>query len=114
MRHLKTDQIEELKKLLVSKLNKLEDYQEDVEAADPANDPERGSSNESGDDALESYNLIASGALENTTDLMIDEVKAALERIAKGTYGLDEKTGEPIPFERLKFFPEARTLVRPE
>jgi DnaK suppressor protein len=40
------------------------------------------------------------------------EVRAALERIADGTYGIDEETGEPIDPERLAALPTARTNVR--
>jgi len=40
------------------------------------------------------------------------EVDAALERIATGTYGIDEETGEPIDPDRLEAVPTARTNVR--
>lgn len=39
------------------------------------------------------------------------EVEAALDRIEKGTYGIDERTGEPIAPERLEALPAARTNV---
>ncbi|MFB1098319.1 TraR/DksA C4-type zinc finger protein [Terribacillus sp. JSM ZJ617] len=35
----------------------------------------------------------------------------ALDRIEEGTYGVSEKSGEPIPEERLKAEPTARLLV---
>lgn len=41
----------------------------------------------------------------------ITEIDAALERIAKGTYGVCEYSGEPIPKERLKAIPWARERV---
>ena len=41
----------------------------------------------------------------------IDEIDAALERISKGTYGICEYSGEPIPKERLKAIPWARERV---
>ncbi len=40
------------------------------------------------------------------------EVDAALGRIADGTYGIDEETGEPIDPARLEAVPTARTNVR--
>ena len=40
----------------------------------------------------------------------IAEIDAALERIRSGNYGVCEKTGEPIPLERLKANPYARTI----
>jgi RNA polymerase-binding transcription factor DksA len=39
------------------------------------------------------------------------ELQAALERVDAGTYGVDERTGEPIDPERLEAFPTARTNV---
>ncbi len=41
----------------------------------------------------------------------IDEIDAALRRIEKGTYGMCEYSGEPIPRERLKAIPWAREKV---
>ncbi len=57
--------------------------------------------------------------IENSTDHMLlekleselDEINAALNRIALGTYGICEKTNQPIPIERLKANPTARTMV---
>jgi DnaK suppressor protein len=44
----------------------------------------------------------------------IAEIDAALERITSSpaTFGLDEETGKPIPFERLDLIPYARVSVR--
>ncbi len=42
------------------------------------------------------------------------ELQAALERIDKGTYGIDEVTGDPIAPERLDARPTARTNVDTE
>ncbi len=42
------------------------------------------------------------------------EIEAALERVEKGTYGIDEVTGEPIDPERLRAMPAARTNVNTE
>ncbi len=39
----------------------------------------------------------------------LKQVEKALEKIDNGTYGYDETTGEPIPIERLKIYPEATT-----
>lgn len=39
------------------------------------------------------------------------EIKHALKKINDGTYGICEKTGEPIPKERLEIYPSARTIV---
>ena len=39
----------------------------------------------------------------------IGEINAAIVRMDNGRYGISEKTGEPISFERLKIIPWART-----
>jgi RNA polymerase-binding transcription factor DksA len=41
----------------------------------------------------------------------IDEIDDALRRIDRGTYGICEYSGEPIPRERLKAIPWARERV---
>ncbi len=41
----------------------------------------------------------------------IAEIDAALDRIPKGTYGICEYSGEPIPKERLEAIPWARERV---
>jgi DnaK suppressor protein len=39
------------------------------------------------------------------------EVEAALTRVAQGSYGICEETGEPIPFARLRAEPTTRYTV---
>jgi DnaK suppressor protein len=39
---------------------------------------------------------------------LLAEVDQALDRLRAGTYGVDEETGEPIPYERLRAVPWAR------
>ena len=39
---------------------------------------------------------------------LLAEVEHALEKVRAGTYGLDERTGEPIAYERLAAIPWAR------
>ncbi|MBA3025278.1 MAG: conjugal transfer protein TraR [Sulfurimonas sp.] len=67
------------------------------------------------------------GDLADATELQIDsmtdrvilsqlraellEIDAALGRIKSGSYGICEKTGKPIPKERLLANPVARTVV---
>jgi len=41
----------------------------------------------------------------------LQDVEDALKRIAEGTYGFDEKTGEPISKARLEVYPAARTAA---
>jgi DnaK suppressor protein len=39
---------------------------------------------------------------------VLAQVEAALDRLQRGVYGLDEETGEPISFERLEAVPWRR------
>ncbi len=48
----------------------------------------------------------------NNLDSQLNEVKAALERIEKGTYGLCEVCGKPIEKERLEANPSARVSIK--
>jgi DnaK suppressor protein len=41
---------------------------------------------------------------------LLAEVERALAKLHAGTYGFDEKTGEPIPYERLAAVPWAREI----
>ncbi len=41
----------------------------------------------------------------------LTDVDAALKRLEDGTYGVSEKTGEPISYERLLALPWARTTM---
>ncbi|HEX7724234.1 MAG TPA: hypothetical protein VF438_00665 [Candidatus Paceibacterota bacterium] len=52
-----------------------------------------------------------SGIVANL-DTQLAEVNAALDRIRKGTYGIDEKTGKSIERERLEANPSARTSLK--
>jgi DnaK suppressor protein len=45
-------------------------------------------------------------------DTQLSEVNAALDRIAKGTYGICEKCGTPIEEDRLMANPSARTSIK--
>jgi DnaK suppressor protein len=59
---------------------------------------------------IDADNAIDQKLLEDL-QAQLEEVKAALKRIAEGTYGICEKTGKPIPVERLEAYPAARTLA---
>jgi len=44
----------------------------------------------------------------------LQRIEDALKRIDKGTYGVSEVSGKPIPIERLEAIPTASTLVEEE
>lgn len=114
MKHLSEDQKKELRSRLEEKLARLTSYRQSVRDENPANDPDRLENNESGDEAMEAYEMLESEALQGESTSIIHEIRAALKRMDEGVYGVDEKTGQPIPYERLLLFPEARTGAEPE
>jgi RNA polymerase-binding transcription factor DksA len=50
-------------------------------------------------------------SLEKTLEGRLEEIIQALGRIEKGTYGISEVSGKPIPEDRLRAFPEAKTCA---
>ncbi len=112
MSHLTADQINRLQSILEEKLTGLHGFKTSMIEENPINNPDRVEENEAGDDAVEEFGILNAETLEQASGDMIDEVEAALLRIKAGTYGHDEITGEPIPFERLLVVPEARTAAR--
>lgn len=53
-------------------------------------------------------------ALGRNDQRLLTQVERALQRMDKGTYGLSEVTGKPIPIERLEALPWATTNVGDE
>jgi RNA polymerase-binding transcription factor DksA len=60
-------------------------------------------------DNIEEYE--SNNAVVAELEARLVEVNAALERIAAGTYGTCEVSGDPIEEERLKANPAARTSI---
>ncbi|OAJ57374.1 conjugal transfer protein TraR [Paraburkholderia ginsengiterrae] len=50
-------------------------------------------------------------SLRNVNDQRISDIERALRKIAEGTYGLSDASGEPIPKARLEAVPEAILTV---
>lgn len=67
--------------------------------------------NHPGDMGTEQFEQEREAGMELVHQEKLNEVNAALDRIDNGTYGLSEKSGKPIPEERLEAIPTARLLV---
>jgi DnaK suppressor protein len=66
-------------------------------------------------DAAEQTRTQEDAFLANDRDLSLrGEIEHALNKIAAGTYGLSELSGEPIGFRRLLAIPWARTTIDEE
>ncbi|HHT65024.1 MAG: TraR/DksA C4-type zinc finger protein [Caldicoprobacterales bacterium] len=64
--------------------------------------------NHPADTGSETYEMEKQFTLSRHQARQVDEVKAALERIGKGSYGYCESCGKSIAFERLDVIPETR------
>jgi DnaK suppressor protein len=70
--------------------------------------------NHPADMATEQFEQERDAGLNMVREDRLTEINDALERIEKGTYGYSEKSGKPIPVERLEIMPTARNLVEEE
>lgn len=75
------------------------------------NDEQHGAITLSGDAAADTAQANTNLELQEELDAQLAEVDAALERLASGTYGIDEVTGEPIDPARLEALPTARRNI---
>jgi DnaK suppressor protein len=64
-----------------------------------------------GDTGSDTFEREKDLAILEQLEAELAELQAALDRIDKGTYGIDEVTGEPIDPARLEALPTARTNV---
>ncbi|MFC4558610.1 hypothetical protein ACFO3D_10360 [Virgibacillus kekensis] len=67
--------------------------------------------NHPADMGTEQFEQEMNAGLDNRREERLREINDALERIENGTYGISEKSGKPIPEERLEVMPTARYLV---
>lgn len=61
-------------------------------------------------DNIENYE--SNTAVLKPLEIQYNDVKRALDKIKKGTYGICEISGEPIEKERLEANPSARTSIK--
>ena len=108
MNHLSTEEVEELRELLLGARESLLSragafVQESVDFAPDSGDRQDGG-------ALEAARA-AVARLAAHDRHRLREVEAALRRLADGTYGVCEDSDEPIPVGRLRLEPTARYTV---
>jgi len=107
-----TQLTEKLKETLESEKSSLEKELQGFARKDESlkDDPNREKSNmeEEADEMQEYDNLLS---LEHNLELRLKDVKWALEKMEKGSYGTCEKCGKQIETERLMASPEARLCM---
>jgi len=109
------------KKKLEKELKLVETELADIGTKDPSNpvdgwqaveteiDSDHADDNDVADN-LESFD--ENRSIVDNLKVQYEGIKAALERIKKGTYGICEVCGEEIPEKRLEANPSARTCIK--
>ncbi|MFC4775220.1 TraR/DksA C4-type zinc finger protein [Paenibacillus sp. GCM10023252] len=111
MRHLKESQLEELLQLLVDEKNGLLEHLNGREVSGEEDSLREASGdlssydNHPGDLGTETFERERDLALDERSKRQLEDTDAALGRIGKGSYGVCERCGEYIPFERLQAVP---------
>lgn len=115
MKHLTADEVEELRAALeAEKDDILEQLAEHGRSTDGDWQGSSGASGEEADpnDAADNIEELATNvSLVEELEGRLKDINAAIERMEKGTYGIDESTGEAIDVERLRANPAARTNI---
>jgi DnaK suppressor protein len=104
---LTKDQLERLRRSLEEERRRILQVLEAPTATVPSED-ERTELEETAQRTTERTHQL--GIAERERALLV-EVERALAKLAAGTYGVGEKTGDPIPYERLAAVPWARDAV---
>lgn len=111
LQHLE-NRLREERARLVGELSNFEDDESSAADGNPAGDISKFPSHVADLDSDSSQEEIET-SIATRASAEIAEIDAALERLSTSpsTFGLDEETGEQIPFERLELIPYARISV---
>ncbi len=109
---LKKPQLDYFNSRLEEQRVKLQSQIESLSAEDPFANPDHVSDNAAIDtDVREQLGHDTIEAEIKTLSTRLELTNQALEKIAKGNYGICEKSGLPIPTARLELIPEARFRI---
>ena len=113
--HLNKEQIASLQSHLLKDQKQLEKTIIILEKQDPFKDPEHVLDNAAIDtDVREQLGHSTIEATVKSLRKKLTLVEKALHKLSTETYGYDEKTGDPIPYERLRVVPETPYTVETE
>lgn len=94
---------------LVEMIEDLDREREEIRLAETAS--EHNADPENADGGSLAFELEMGLSKQRNAEELLDKVQKALERLDKGTYGVCEVTGKPIPLARLEALPYATTLI---
>lgn len=111
--------IEKFKQLLEQEKKEIEEQLESFAKKDPhtkddydAAFPDLGT-HQSTDEMAQEVSMYESALpMEHVLEQKLQDINLALEKMAKGTYGICENCNEEIPVERLETKPEAKNCVK--
>ncbi|KAB8143076.1 conjugal transfer protein TraR [Chloroflexia bacterium SDU3-3] len=106
-----TQQLEHFRQRLQSERDQLTARQDGLVTASDDQQDGYGVSNHPAESASDAFLRERDMALDSNERDLIAEIDAALGRIARGTYGVCERTGAQIPLERLEALPYARYTI---
>lgn len=107
--------MKKLKETLLKEEKRLQATIDRLKAQDPFNDPDHVNDNAAIDtDVREQVGHETIAAEIESLQKKLELVHRALHKMGKDTYGICEKTKQPIPFERLQLVPEARYSIEYE
>lgn len=106
-----TQQIETFRQLLLDERTRLTRNEEELEITDADPESDFGASNHPADEATDMFLRERNMILQSNEAEIVAEIDAALGRIDAGTYGICERTGEPIALERLEALPYTRYSI---
>ena len=117
MKHLSEEELEKLRAALDTEASDIEEQlaehgkkvQGDWQGTPAGFESETATNPEDAADAMEE--LATNVPLVEELENRLKDVRAALKKMDDGVYGICEKTGKKIPFDRLEANPAARTLV---
>ncbi|MFD1333980.1 TraR/DksA C4-type zinc finger protein [Oceanobacillus iheyensis] len=96
------------------KLQQMKEELEDKRNINSNSDELADYDNHPADMGTEQFEQQRDAGLNLMRENQLKEIEDALQKIEDGTYGISEKSGEPIPEERLEVMPTARLLVSEE
>ena len=112
MSALTPHQINNLYKLLVEERDTIDRFREEVKESLKDSTGELSTvDNHPADAGTELFERSRDLVLDHTEEQKLAEIEAALGRIADGTYGICEISGDPIPYDRLEAIPWTRYCV---
>ena len=101
---LSPERLERLRKMLLEEKANLEKDIANLTAT--SQEANVGLGNHMADDATAVFDQATTVSLRRGHELALEEVEAALQRMANGAYGVCDRCGEAIDFARLKAVPQ--------